>query len=77
MVVNSHPLYQLSYAGIRCALSARAVRMLPEVAIGVKAPISLYYTGLRALGDLGRGAASDRELGLLPIHQGYLVAKRQ
>ncbi len=48
MVVNSHPLYQLSYAGIRCAVSAQAAKILPETEIGVKAPISLYYRGLRS-----------------------------
>ena len=48
MVVNSHPLYQLSYAGIRHTVWARMGRMLPETAIGVKPLISLYNTGLRS-----------------------------
>ncbi len=48
MVVNSHPLYQLSYAGKRPCNDATATKMLPETAIGVKAPISLFYTGLRS-----------------------------
>ena len=41
MVVNSHPLYQLSYAGILREVSPRTARMLSETGIGVKTPISL------------------------------------
>lgn len=48
MVVNSHPLYQLSYAGNAPCTEGTAARMLPETAIGVKAPISLFYRGLRS-----------------------------